>query len=292
MVGTTTTDAQRADFERCREALRHYENFNVVSYFIPARLRPHFWALYAFCRAVDDLGDEYDGDRLRALDAFESATRQAFEGKADTPEFRALAETIERHALPMEEFLALITANRMDQITTHYQTFDALLGYCRHSANPVGRLVLGIFGFHDPTRQALSDSVCTGLQLANFCQDVDRDLAQGRQYLPEEDLLRFGVTPEMLAGRTATVEVRRLIAFEVARARDWLEQGAPLETMVPRRLAWQLRLYRLGGHAILNALAKQAFDPFRRRPEVGTLGKLGVAWHAIIGGGGPVFDRQ
>lgn len=273
--------ARQDDYLCCHRALRHYENFRVVSFFVPTHLRPHFWAIYAFCRAVDDLGDEYGGDRLRALSRFEGELRLAFQGKATVPEFRALAETIDRFRLPMEDFLALIEANRRDQGTVRYARFDELLDYCRHSADPVGHLVLALFGYRDDERRSLSDATSTGLQLVNFWQDLDRDLAQGRCYLPEEDLDRFQVTPAMLEARQPTPEFRRLMAFEVERAQAWLSRGAALEGMVPWRLSRQLRLYRLGGSAILQALRRQAFNPFLQRPTVGPWDTVRMVWQVL-----------
>ncbi len=278
------SQARQADFLRCREQLKHYENFNVVSYFVPGRLRPHFWAIYAFCRGVDDLGDEYSGDRLAALQAFEEELRRAFENQARTPEFRALAETIRLFHLPIEDFLALIEANRRDQVRSRYLTFDDLLEYCRHSADPVGHLVLALFGFRDDERRRLADAVSTGLQLTNFWQDLDRDLAAGRCYLPEEDCRRFGVSASALKMRPSSEAVRQLIAFEVDRAEVWLKRGARLETMVPKRLAWQLKLYRLGGQAILNAIRAQGCDPMAGRPEVSRAAKLGIVWRVWFSG--------
>ncbi len=278
------SNARRADFLRCREALKHYENFTVVSYFVPRSIRPHFWAIYAFCRGVDDLGDEYVGDRAAALNAFEEELRRAFVGQAQIPEFRALAETIAQFHLPIEDFLALIEANRMDQESERYATFEDLVEYCRHSADPVGHLVLALFGYRDPERTQLSDAISTGLQLANFWQDLDRDLSRGRCYVPQADCTRFAVTDAMLQQRTGNESVRRLLAYEVERAEAWLARGARLESMVPTRLGWQLRLYRLGGEAILKAIRAQDYDPFRGRPEVGRAEKLGIAWHALVSG--------
>lgn len=264
----------------------HYENFNVVSYLVPARLRPHFWAVYAFCRGVDDLGDEYTGDRLAALDAFEEELDRAFRGRATGPRFRALQETLATFELNPEDFLALIEANRRDQRRTRYQSFEDVLDYCRFSAEPVGHMVLGLFGYRDPVRLERSNWTSNALQLTNFWQDVDRDGVRGRCYLPEEDRMRFGVTDEMLARRQGTPEVRHLIAYEVERTRRMFVEGAQLERTVPRRLRWQLGLYRLGGQAVLDALQAQDFDPFRGRPTVSRVAKSAIVYRLFLRGGG------
>lgn len=335
----------RADYAHCARIARHYENFTVASVLVPAHLRPHLLVLYAFCRGVDDLGDEgfaarpvhgdggAEGDagegarargegrggdgggrgdqvggaearevrarRLAALAAWEAELDRCFAPGAPPsrdPVFRALRDTITRWALPREPFSQLIAANRRDQRQRRYACYADLLTYCACSANPVGRLVLALFGYHDGERAALSDATCTALQLANFWQDVRRDLARGRIYLPEEDLARFGCTWQDLApGRPAPSRVRDLLAFEVTRTRRLFAQGARLEAMVPRRLGLQLRLYRLGGLAVLDAIAHQGYDTCTTRPVIGPATKLGVAWRALwtgVGQGAPGATAQ
>ena len=269
------------DYLACRTATRHYENFNVVSLLVPTGLRPHFWAIYAYCRTVDDLGDEYAGDRMAALADLERELERALTGKATRPYFRALQDTIQRFDLPSSAFFRLIEANRRDQQARGYRTFQEVREYCSYSAEPVGHLVLALFGFRDVERLALSDATTTALQLTNFWQDVERDLDRGRIYLPAEDCERFGVARGMLASRHGSQAVRDLMAFEVERTRALFAQGARLESMVPVRLRLQLRLYRLGGETILDALSAQAFDPFQGRPEVSRRQKLGIVWRAL-----------
>ncbi|WP_067847062.1 squalene synthase HpnC [Alicyclobacillus mali (ex Roth et al. 2021)] len=275
----------RGDFEVCRRLTRsHYENFSVVSLFVPRHLRPHFYSVYAFCRGVDDLGDEYAGDRMAALDAYEEELRRAFAGEATTPAFRALQFTIDTCNLPMEPFLRLIEANRRDQRKHTYETWEDLRDYCRYSADPVGRLVLGIFGCLDDERARLSDATCTALQVANHMQDIDRDLALDRIYVPRADLEQFGATLDDIRARRATDGVRRCIALEVDRAQALFDEGRRLESLVPPRLARQLKLYRLGGEAILAAIRRQDHNPFAGRPVVSGRQKLRIALSVLAGG--------
>lgn len=272
-------------YRRCELlARRHYENFTVVSRLLPSSLRPHMAAIYAFCRGVDDIGDEFAGDRWAALDAYEAELRRCYsKATPTTPPFRALQETIRRFDLPPEPFLALLAANRQDQRVRRYRTFGELLAYCALSANPVGILVLALFGYRDPERQALSDATCTALQLTNFWQDVARDLAIGRLYIPLEDLAREGIEEaELMARPVGDPRVRRVIAFQVERTRQWFERGRALESMVPGRLALQLRLYRLGGEAVLEALARQGYDPFVARPALTGFDKLCIGIQALV----------
>lgn len=271
------------DFAKCQAiAAEHYENFSVVSLFIPRDKRPHFASIYAFCRGVDDIGDEYDGDRLAALDSWEEELRRCYEAVPTKPSFRALQHTIEQYVLPMEPFLRLIEANRRDQTQKIYRTFEDLCDYCRYSANPVGHLVLGLFGYQDETRKALSDYTCTALQIANHLQDLSRDVPNDRFYLPESDLGQFGSSLDEVRQLTLTDGMRSCIQLEVERTEAWFLQGAKLESMVPRRLSMQLKLYRLGGQAILSALKRQQYDSFSLRPTVSGRQKLWIAWQTML----------
>lgn len=295
--GTSLEHTALAEAYRQCERLVHdrYENFTVASRVLPREVRPHLAAIYAYCRTVDDLGDEFPGDRLRALDRLEGQVRFLYGGPAvaqttETEEIglpdwatRALMRTIRVCDLPMGPFLDLIEANRMDQTVTAFDTFDALRGYTRCSAEPVGRLVLRVLGDRDAGHAALSDDTCTALQLANFWQDVGPDLARGRLYLPLEDLDRFGLTRESL-GRPGDPRVHRLLAMEVDRTYALFRKGAPLEACVSYRFGLQLRLYRLGGEAILAAIARQNFDPFVGRPHLGGWAKVRVGLRAVLGG--------
>jgi len=275
----TRTDALRpvplADAQAycLRLVQAHYENFTVLSWLTPRSLRPHRAAVYAFCRTVDDLGDGAGGDRLALLDWFEEDLDEAFAGCARGPVFTALGETIARFDLPREPFARLIEANRIDQRTTRYGTFEDVLRYCEHSANPVGRLVLMLHGYRDDERFALSDATCTALQLANFWQDVTRDLAIGRIYLPLDGMVAYGVEEEDLAGTEANERLRDLMRFQVERTRQFFVRGLPLVDRVRGRLRVELALFSRGGLAVLDAIAAQGHDTLRARPTISNASK-------------------
>jgi squalene synthase HpnC len=240
------------------------ENFPVASVLFPRRLRPHLRAVYGFARLVDILGDEIDGDRLAALDELEREIVSCYEGTPGWPVIRVLQPTIREFGLPREPFFRLIEANRMDQRTAEYETWDDLREYCRHSADPVGRLVLGLLRL-DSERQlvAASDEVCTGLQLVNFLQDVPRDLELGRIYLPREDRVRFGVT-EL---DRSSPELLELLRFEAARARELLAAGRLLQERIGGRMGRTVGLFARGGLAALDALESAHWDVFTQRPR-------------------------
>ena len=262
-------------YDRCeRLATTHYENFTVGSRLLPGDKRRHFYAIYAFCRFVDDLGDEFEGDRLQALDFWEEEVEACFSGTPTHPYMVAVQDTIRSFDIPREPFLRLIEANRMDQTTKRYATYADLDHYCRHSANPVGRLVLYVCGHRDEERQRLSDFTCTALQLANFWQDVARDHAMGRIYIPREDMDRFGYTEEELAQGVVTDGFRRLIAFEVDRARDLFHRGLPLVDLVDGSLKLDVALFSKGGLSVLDSIERQGFDVLSHRPVVGRARKL------------------
>jgi squalene synthase HpnC len=253
------------------------ENFPVASVVLPKESRRHLFAFYGFARLVDYLGDDYPGDRLGALNWLERETRSALDQplgpRAGAESCQTLIEkavtSVHDLRLDSQPLFDLIEANRTDQQVTSYETFEDLLGYCRLSANPVGRLVLGVFGVEGADRLAYSDAICTGLQLAEHWQDVLEDARAGRVYLPREDLHRFGVDATMLARGPATPQLRALMVFEVARARSWLDQGLPLLTEVTGRTRWAVAGFWAGGHAVLDAIAKRDFDvllPASRRP--------------------------
>ena len=260
----------------------HDENFPVAVLLAPRDVRADIRAVYAFCRATDDLGDEGPGgpaERLARLDAWEADLRSAVagEGAADA-RLAALGETIARRRLPLDPFLRLIEANRMDQRRARWETHDDLLEYCRHSATPVGEMVLGVLGYRDPWRVGMSDATCIGLQLVNFWQDVARDLRdRDRVYLPLADMARFGVTEDDLRRAPADEPVRRLVELEVERARGYLLEGEPLYRFVPRRVALDLRMFSAGGLALCDAIAAQGYDTLTRRPAPGRLGRARIA---------------
>ena len=241
------------------------ENFPVASLLFPRPLRPHLRAIYGFARLVDMLGDEYEGDRLAALDELEAQVEACYGGEPTWEVIRELQPTIRACSLPREPFLRLIEANRIDQRVSAYDTWIELRGYCVHSADPVGRLVLGVLGRADDSEAvALSDDVCTGLQLVNFLQDVPRDLALGRMYLPAEDRRRFGV--EELD--RPSPELRRLLEFEAERARGLLASGEELGRQLGGgRVGRAVVIFARGGLAALEALERADWDIFNRRPR-------------------------
>lgn len=251
-----------------RFARRHDENFTVVSFLLPKRLRRHFFAVYAFCRYTDDLGDEAEGDRLALLDEWEQDLLDAVNGDPRRPLLIALARTIERCEIPLDPFLRLIEANRIDQRVSRFATYEEVLTYCSYSATPVGQMVLAVLGYRDAERVALSDQTCIGLQLANFWQDVSVDIEKGRIYLPLEDLQRFGVDEQQIIDRRFDERFRELMKFEVKRARVCFAEGKKLERRVSRSVRTDIRLFRLGGEAILDAIEDAGYDTLSARPRV------------------------
>ena len=256
-----------------RYTRRHQENFTVVSWFLPRALRAPMFAVYAFCRHTDDLGDEAAGDRLALLNEWETELRAAFGGTPTHPITVALAETARRKPLEPDPFLRLIEANRLDQTKTRYADFQELLGYCRLSANPVGEMVLALWEITDDERRRLSDATCTALQLANHWQDVRRDWEAGRLYLPLDDLRRFGLDERQIAEQIARgrcdAAFRELMRFQVDRAEAYFRLGDALLPLTPRELAVDLRLFSDGGRAALRAIAAQNYDVLAARPRVG-----------------------
>ena len=275
-----------------RLARGHYENFNVVSWFLPKRLHQHFFNVYAYCRISDDLGDEVGDTQmsLALLDLWQHELDACYAQLADAslpgsrhPVFVALAQTIRQFAIPHHEFSDLLIAFREDQTKTRYETFDEVLHYCKNSANPVGHLVLYLCGYSDPERQQLSDYTCTALQLANHWQDVARDYANGRMYLPQESLRRFGVSEPDIAASRFTPQFREMMRFEVARAREWFDRGLPLIQKVDRQLALDIELFSRGGQAILDAIEKQGYDVLKSRPVISKPRKVALLFRALIG---------
>ncbi len=300
-----------------RLAHSHYENFSVVTWFLPKHLHQHFYNVYAYCRISDDLGDEVGNPQqaLALLDAWEAelnATylslverplrdvrkstedleREGLEASGGSsqgpttsprhPVFIALRETIREFNIPREPFANLLTAFRQDQTIKRYPTFEDLLGYCVNSANPVGHLVLYLCGYRDAERQQLSDYTCTALQLANFWQDVAVDYGKGRIYLPLESLAKFGVSEDDIAQRRPTLQFRELMKFEVARAREWFQRGLPLAARVDKHLAIDIELFSRGGLEILNAIERQNYDVLTNRPAISKPRKLWLVARAAL----------
>ncbi len=265
-------------------ARTHYENFSVATWFLPKRLRQHFFNVYSYCRISDDLGDEV-GDTsasLALLDQWQTELDACYEGHPKHPVFVALAETVRQFNIPKHEFSDLLIAFRQDQTVTRFETFNDVLGYCRYSANPVGHLVLYLCGYRDPERRQLSDYTCTALQLANFWQDVSVDYLKGRIYLPLEDLRRFNVSEQTIATKENSRAFREMMKFECERAHDWFRQGLPLVGKVNRELAIDLDLFTRGGQEILNAIAKQDYAVLGKRPSISKSRKLALVARAAM----------
>ena len=264
----------------------HYENFHVASWFLPKKLRPHFHAIYAYCRVSDDLGDEVGNhaQALALLDQWNEELDACYAGQARHPVFVALAETIRACQIPKEPFADLLTAFKQDQTVTRFRTMDEVLAYCRYSANPVGRLVLYVCGYSDAKRFRLSDATCSALQLANFWQDVASDYQQrDRIYLPQDAMQRFGVTEETIAAGKATPEFRALLANQVSYARSLFETGLPLIGMVDGELAVDLDLFSRGGLEILRAIEQRNYDVLSARPAISKATKIALALRAVSG---------
>jgi squalene synthase HpnC len=262
--------------------LTHYENFPVASILLPGHLRPAVQVIYAFARSADDIADEGDAqpaERLAALHAYEAAlARIDQELPQQDPLFTAVAKVMRQYQLSSAPFFALLSAFRQDVITTRYQTFAALLDYCARSADPVGALMLHLYGQADARNLRESNAICSALQLINFLQDVGVDWQKSRIYLPLEDLQRFGVSETDIANGEVNPAWRGLMAFEVARARAMLQSGAPLARRLPGRIGWELRLVIQGGMRILERIENADYDVFRRRPKLAVRDWLVILW--------------
>jgi squalene synthase HpnC len=262
-------------------ATSHYENFHIASFLLPKHLHQDFYNVYAFCRWADDLGDEIGDTResLNLLGWWREQLRAMYRGEASHPVFVALLDTVERHQLPITPFDDLIRAFEQDQVVTRYETWDDVLGYCRYSANPVGRLVLYLCGYGDPERQRLSDYTCTALQLANFWQDVSVDLQKDRIYMPLSVLRKHGYSEaDIRAGREPESAMREL----VDRTRELFDAGLPLVGMVDRRLALDLDLFSRGGMRVLDKIAAQEFRVLHRRPAIGKAERAGILVRSLV----------
>lgn len=253
--------------------VEHYENFPVASILMPAHLRPAVEAIYAFARRADDIADEGDAsnaERIAALDAYEAQLDQIDAGRTpEAPLFAKLAQVLRSYQLPTRPLRDLLSAFRQDVTQQTYPSYDALLDYCRRSANPVGILMLHLYGAVTDENVRDSDAICTALQLINFWQDVAIDREKPRTYLPQEDLTTYGVTQTHLAGGIIDQAWRDLMAFEVQRARALMHSGAPLATRLKGRIGWELRLVVQGGLRILERIEKVEYDVFSRRPKLG-----------------------
>jgi squalene synthase HpnC len=272
----------------CRElATTHFENFHMATFFLPAKVRPHFESIYAYCRVADDLGNEVDdrGVATRLLNTWGAMLEECDDApeRSMHPVFVALHETIRECDPPRQLFLDLLHAFRMAQYKTEYDSWEELLEYVRYSANPVGRLALWVCGYTDETRALMSDRVCTGLQLANFWQDVVEDKERGRRYIPAESMLRFGVEEGQIEGRVFTPEFRGMMQELVLRTQAMLLEGGEISLHVDRELKVVLDLFLKGGEAILNGITKQDFDVLRGSPVVSKARTVGLLMEALAG---------
>jgi squalene synthase HpnC len=265
-------------------ATHHYENFNVVSWLLPKALHQHFYNVYAYCRWADDLGDEVP-DAARALDLLHWWEREldaCYEGKPSHPVFVALRETVVAKDIPKQPFADLLKAFRQDQTVKRYLNWDAVLGYCVNSANPVGRLVLYLCGYRDEQRQLLSDATCTALQLANFWQDVSRDLDIGRIYIPLDAAAAHGLTESDIVGRRFDDRYVRLMKDLIARTRVLFAQGHPLAKKVDGRLSVDLEMFTRGGLAVLDAIETTGYDTLHHRPAVSKLKQAALLGRTMV----------
>jgi len=273
----------------CRDvASRHYENFTVATRLVPPRLRQHLANVYAFARWSDDLADEAasPAEAARDLAVWRQGLEACFAGRPGHPVYVALAETVRQTGLTIEPFAHLLDAFEEDRafdaagVAARYADRDALVAYCRRSADPVGRIVLALEGCRDAALVAMSDSICTGLQLVNFWQDVRRDRLAGRVYLPRDDMQQHGVTEAMLDALRAGPPLRELVRAEVAWARECFDAGSPLVRVAPPVLRPAIGMFLAGGRAVADAIARAGFDTLGQRPTVGKWTKLRLAAQA------------
>jgi squalene synthase HpnC len=265
-------------------ATHHYENFNVVSWLLPKELHQHFYNVYAYCRWADDLGDEVpDASRaLELLDWWEQELNACYEAHPSHPVFVALRETIAAKDIPKQPFADLLKAFRQDQTVKRYPTWDAMIGYCVFSANPVGRLVLYLCGYRDEQRQRLSDATCTALQLANFWQDVSRDLDKGRIYIPLDIAAAYGLSETDIVDRRFDDRYPGLMRDLISRTRALFTEGMPLAKMVDGRLSVDLELFSLGGLAVLDSIEASGYDTLHHRPSIGKGKQVRLLGRALV----------
>jgi hydroxysqualene synthase len=278
-----------AAYEHCMAVARaHYENFPVLSMLLPRRMQAPIAAVYAFARGADDMADEGDAtpaQRLEALAEWRKLLEEALQGRAGDPVFRALADAVAQHAIPAQPLRDLLDAFEEDARQQRYETFPDLLRYCRRSADPVGRILLALFGVADRAAQAPADALCTGLQLANFWQDVSVDIARGRVFLPTGDMDLFGVSDADLRAVPTPAVVRRLLRFEITRTREYFDAARPLFGMVPWRFRLHLRAIWLGGQSMLDAIADMDCAVTERRPALSRRQMTAILRGALLPGG-------
>lgn len=264
-------------------ATHHYENFHVVSFLLPKRLHQDFYNVYAYCRWADDLGDEIGdtAESLRLLAWWREQLDNMYQGRATHPVFAALGPTTRQYGIPREPFADLIDAFVQDQTVTRYRDWDELFGYCRNSANPVGRLVLYLGGYSDAARQRLSDATCTALQLANFWQDVTVDWQKDRVYIPLSVMEKHNCTLAQIESREFNGAFRAVMREIVAKARELFHEGLPLVGMVDRRLSLDIDLFNRGGMRILDKIEQQDYNVLTARPSISKVERVGLLFGAL-----------
>ncbi len=284
MSALNTSPAVQQAFRYCEEiARKHYENFPVATFFLPAHIRPHIAAIYAFARTADDFADEGDRtpeQRLALLDDWQRQLDECYEGKATHPVFIALRDVSLEKNIPRQLFADLLVAFRQDVTKHRYQTYGELLGYCKHSANPVGRLVLFVFEDENERRLQLSDSICAALQLANFWQDVSVDLLKDRIYIPLEDMSRFGYTESDLLALRYNEQFVQLMEFQIDRTRELFTAGRPLLNEAVSELRFQLRLTWNGGMKVLEKIEQLKYNVLTVRPKITMIDKVLILLNA------------
>ncbi len=288
VVGQFSPQESRKYCEKLAKS--HYENFLIAGVFCPKPLRQHFYNVYAYCRVSDDLGDEI-GDTQKSLillNWWEDELDAMYSGSPRHPVFVALKDTVAEYGIPAEPFRDLLTAFRQDQTTTRYNNFEQLLDYCKNSANPVGRLVLYLCGYSDAERLQLSDQTCTALQLANFWQDVARDLDKDRVYLPLDDMERFGYTEKQLFAKQFTPEFAALLKFEVSRTREIFAVGAKLGGLVEKRVRLDVEMFSKGGQEVLRLIESQGYDVLTKRPAIRKSRQIQMLFGRMFAG---IFSR-
>lgn len=273
-------------FRYCEAIARHhYENFPVASRFLSKALRKYVWSIYAFARIADDYADEPGftlAERMDNLNQWEQYLDECYHGNPTHRVFAALAETVERFQIPIELFQNLLTAFRADVTVNRYETYEDVLAYCRHSANPIGRMLLLLLNYRSESMMLLSDSICTALQLTNFWQDVSIDLKKDRIYLPQDELTEFGCSEQDLFQGTVNNRFRDLMAFQVRRTAELFIEGKPLLAMVGNDLSMELKLTWNGGTKILQKIHRQNYDVLTKRPALSMMDKLGLLFHSFL----------
>ena len=270
-------------YSYCESIVRkNKENFTVGSWLLPKKLRPHLFALYAYCRHTDNLGDELEGDSRPLLHKWSEELERCWFDNPSHPILVALQHTIEQHQLSRQPFKDLIEANVIDQVKMRYETFDDLLRYCKLSANPVGRIVMEISGYDDPKALLYADAICTALQLSNFWQDVYRDFQIGRIYLPMEDMEMFKVKEFDLEFCNSSSQMKELMEYQVERTKSYFKEGLNLLSMVDCKLRFDLALFSFGGMEVLKLIEDQSFDVLSKRVVITRIGRLRILNKAVM----------